>query len=181
MSQDARFRCAIGGARCQVRFSCGRRLRSHGLGRAEPQGRRLGCAMNPGFGQLDAVRVRAPTRLPHPHAGLICVRLGSTRRQPCRSLLESPVRHRSALSDSLLFRIRCAPRSNVATLCDRQCCRFLALTLGFGTEASLFQRAGISTVVCGPGFADQAHQADAFFSLAQRAHCERLRQGLASA
>lgn len=44
--------------------------------------------------------------------------------------------------------------------------------VGFGTEAGLFQRAGIPTVVCGPGHIDQAHQADEFVSLDQLAACE---------
>jgi acetylornithine deacetylase len=44
--------------------------------------------------------------------------------------------------------------------------------VGFGTEAGLFQRAGIPTVVCGPGYIDQAHQADEFVSLQQLAACE---------
>ncbi len=44
--------------------------------------------------------------------------------------------------------------------------------VGFGTEAGLFQRAGIATVVCGPGFIDQAHQADEYVSLDQLAACE---------
>ena len=35
----------------------------------------------------------------------------------------------------------------------------------FGTEAGLFQRAGIPTVVCGPGHIAQAHQADEYVSL----------------
>ena len=52
--------------------------------------------------------------------------------------------------------------------------------VGFGTEAGLFQRAGISSVVCGPGSIDQAHQADEFVSLAQLAHCEGFLQALAS-
>jgi acetylornithine deacetylase len=44
--------------------------------------------------------------------------------------------------------------------------------VGFGTEAGLFQRAGIPTVVCGPGSINQAHQADEFVSLDQLAACE---------
>jgi acetylornithine deacetylase len=44
--------------------------------------------------------------------------------------------------------------------------------VGFGTEAGLFQRAGIPTVVCGPGHIDQAHQADEYVSLDQLAACE---------
>jgi acetylornithine deacetylase len=45
--------------------------------------------------------------------------------------------------------------------------------VAFGTEAGLFQQAGISTVVCGPGSIAQAHQADEYVSLEQLAACER--------
>ncbi len=45
--------------------------------------------------------------------------------------------------------------------------------VAFGTEAGLFQQAGISSVVCGPGSIEQAHQADEYVSLAQLAACER--------
>jgi acetylornithine deacetylase len=45
--------------------------------------------------------------------------------------------------------------------------------VAFGTEAGLFQRAGIATVICGPGSINQAHQADEYVSLAQLAQCER--------
>jgi len=44
--------------------------------------------------------------------------------------------------------------------------------VAFGTEAGLFQQAGIATVVCGPGHIAQAHQADEFVSLEQLARCE---------
>ena len=50
--------------------------------------------------------------------------------------------------------------------------------VGFGTEAGLFQRAGISTVVCGPGDIAQAHQPDEFVSLEQLARCEAMLRGL---
>ena len=50
--------------------------------------------------------------------------------------------------------------------------------VAFGTEAGLFQRAGISTVVCGPGHIAQAHQADEYVTLAQLAACERYLQSL---
>ncbi len=53
--------------------------------------------------------------------------------------------------------------------------------VAFGTEAGLFQRAGISTVVCGPGSINQAHQADEFVSLEQLARCQAFLQGLAQA
>ena len=45
--------------------------------------------------------------------------------------------------------------------------------VAFGTEAGLFQRAGIPTVICGPGSINQAHQADEYVSLEQLAACER--------
>ncbi len=38
-------------------------------------------------------------------------------------------------------------------------------TAPFGTEAGHFQRAGIPTIVCGPGSIDQAHQPDEFITL----------------
>ncbi len=50
--------------------------------------------------------------------------------------------------------------------------------VAFGTEAGLFQRAGMSTVVCGPGSIHQAHQADEFVSLAQLAKAEEFLRGL---
>jgi acetylornithine deacetylase len=53
--------------------------------------------------------------------------------------------------------------------------------VAFGTEAGLFQRAGMSTVVCGPGSINQAHQADEFVSLDQLARCQDFLQGLAQA
>ena len=52
--------------------------------------------------------------------------------------------------------------------------------VAFGTEAGLFQQAGIATVVCGPGFIAQAHQADEFVSLAQLAACEAFLDRLAT-
>jgi acetylornithine deacetylase len=52
--------------------------------------------------------------------------------------------------------------------------------VAFGTEAGLFQRAGIATVVCGPGFIAQAHQADEFVSFEQLAACETFLRGLAT-
>ncbi len=42
----------------------------------------------------------------------------------------------------------------------------------FGTEGGLFQRAGWSTVVCGPGRIEQAHKPDEFVERSQLAECE---------
>ena len=43
--------------------------------------------------------------------------------------------------------------------------------VSYGTEAGLFQEAGIPAVVCGPGSIDQAHKADEFVALDQLDAC----------
>ncbi|NDL63345.1 acetylornithine deacetylase [Acerihabitans arboris] len=45
-------------------------------------------------------------------------------------------------------------------------------SLSFGTEAGLFQQAGIPTVVCGPGSIIQAHKADEYVTVEQLALCQ---------
>jgi acetylornithine deacetylase len=45
--------------------------------------------------------------------------------------------------------------------------------VAYGTEAGLFARAGIPSIVCGPGHIDQAHRPNEFVSLEQLAICER--------
>jgi acetylornithine deacetylase len=40
-------------------------------------------------------------------------------------------------------------------------------TVSFATEAGQFQRAGIPTIVCGPGSIDQAHQPDEYIEMAE--------------
>jgi acetylornithine deacetylase len=44
--------------------------------------------------------------------------------------------------------------------------------VSFGTEAGLFQQAGIPTVVCGPGSIEQAHKPNEWVALQQIAQCE---------
>jgi acetylornithine deacetylase len=44
--------------------------------------------------------------------------------------------------------------------------------VAYGTEAGLFSRAGIPSVVCGPGDIQQAHKANEFVSLDQLSACE---------
>ena len=52
--------------------------------------------------------------------------------------------------------------------------------VSYGTEGSQFQRAGISTVICGPGSIEQAHRPNEFVSLGQIAHSEAFLRGLMS-
>ena len=44
--------------------------------------------------------------------------------------------------------------------------------VAYGTEAGLFQAAGIPTVVCGPGSIDQAHKPDEFIAADQLVACD---------
>ncbi|HLB80290.1 MAG TPA: M20/M25/M40 family metallo-hydrolase, partial [Dongiaceae bacterium] len=46
-----------------------------------------------------------------------------------------------------------------------------AIGVAFGTEAGLFQQAGIPAVVCGPGSIEQAHQPNEFIALDQVEAC----------
>jgi acetylornithine deacetylase len=54
----------------------------------------------------------------------------------------------------------------------------LPTKVGFGTEAGLFDAAGISTVICGPGSIAQAHKPNEFVTLEQLSLCERFIQAL---
>ncbi len=52
--------------------------------------------------------------------------------------------------------------------------------VGFATEASIFMRAGIPTVVLGPGSIEQAHKPDEYLSYEQAAACEAMFERLAA-
>jgi acetylornithine deacetylase len=52
--------------------------------------------------------------------------------------------------------------------------------VSFGTEGGLFQAAGFSVVVCGPGSIDQAHQPNEFVALEQVSACEDFIRALAA-
>jgi acetylornithine deacetylase len=45
--------------------------------------------------------------------------------------------------------------------------------VSYGTEAGLFQKMGVPTVICGPGDIAQAHRPNEFVTLEQLAKCER--------
>jgi acetylornithine deacetylase len=50
--------------------------------------------------------------------------------------------------------------------------------VSYGTEAGLFQQAGIPTVICGPGSIEQAHTPNEYIALEQLAQCETFMQRL---
>lgn len=45
--------------------------------------------------------------------------------------------------------------------------------VAYGTEAGLFQKAGVPAVICGPGNIEQAHRPDEYVALDQIAQCEK--------
>ena len=49
----------------------------------------------------------------------------------------------------------------------------------FGTEGAQFQRAGIPTVICGPGSIEQAHKPNEFVTMDQVVQCEAFMRRLA--
>jgi acetylornithine deacetylase len=55
------------------------------------------------------------------------------------------------------------------------------LAASFGAEAGQFQQAGFSTVMCGPGSIDQAHQPDEFIEIGQIEQCMRFMDKLFAA
>jgi acetylornithine deacetylase len=46
-----------------------------------------------------------------------------------------------------------------------------ANAVSYATEAGQFQRAGLPTIVCGPGSIDQAHKPDEFLEISQVEAC----------
>jgi acetylornithine deacetylase len=52
-------------------------------------------------------------------------------------------------------------------------------TVSFGTEAGIYARAGIPTVVCGPGDIGRAHKADEWIALEELAQAGRMMERLA--
>jgi acetylornithine deacetylase len=70
------------------------------------------------------------------------------------------------------------PGSQAESLALKLAGRNATISVSFATEAGHFQAAGIPTVVCGPGFIDQAHQVDEYIDLSQLAAGEAFMQRL---
>jgi len=60
---------------------------------------------------------------------------------------------------------------DIKKLCSKALGESKFSSLAFGTEAGLFQQAGIPTVVCGPGSINQAHKADEYVTEQQLQAC----------
>jgi len=70
------------------------------------------------------------------------------------------------------------PGSAAAQLCHALTGRNDTTVVSYGAEAGQFQEAGYSTVMCGPGSIDQAHQANEFIDVEQVTACERFLRDL---
>jgi acetylornithine deacetylase len=77
------------------------------------------------------------------------------------------------------------PGSAAETLAMKLARANRTMAVSYATEAGHFQRAGIASVVCGPGSIDQAHKPDEYIEIAQIEACigfmQRLAQELSSA
>jgi acetylornithine deacetylase len=70
------------------------------------------------------------------------------------------------------------PDSPAETLCVRLLGNNATDSVPFGSEAGLFQGAGLSTVICGPGEIAQAHRPDEFIETSQIEACEQFMRRL---
>lgn len=64
-----------------------------------------------------------------------------------------------------------APGSAAAVAALRLTRSNRTIAVSYATEAGHFQRAGLPTVVCGPGSIDQAHKPDEFVAVSQIEAC----------
>ncbi|QGM99448.1 acetylornithine deacetylase [Methylocystis parvus] len=71
------------------------------------------------------------------------------------------------------------PGSAAETLALRLARRNNTIAVPYATEAGHFQRAGVPTVVCGPGRIDQAHQPDEYVDVSELAACVEFMRALA--
>ncbi|WP_111745936.1 acetylornithine deacetylase [Salinisphaera orenii] len=67
--------------------------------------------------------------------------------------------------------------SPLVTACETQCGREAA-AVDFGTEGAFYNRAGMASVILGPGSINQAHQPNEYLALAQITPMQRILHGL---
>ena len=74
--------------------------------------------------------------------------------------------------------LRPESESPAESLCVRLLGNNATYSVPFGSEAGLFQCAGLSTVICGPGEIAQAHRPDEFIETSQIEACEQFMRRL---
>ena len=82
----------------------------------------------------------------------------------CRATLEI---------DSNTYGLRKETEGEAATLCRRYSGDNSENVVSYGTDGGVFQAAGFSVAICGPGSIDQAHKPDEFIEISQIEACEK--------
>ncbi|RVU35244.1 acetylornithine deacetylase [Hwanghaeella grinnelliae] len=72
-----------------------------------------------------------------------------------------------------------AKESDLAALLADLTGKEVRAAVSYGTEAGLFQAAGIDAVICGPGEIDRAHRPNEYVEIAELADCQRMIEELA--
>ncbi len=82
----------------------------------------------------------------------------------CKAILEL---------DCDTYGLRKEPEGVAATLCRRYSGDNSENVVSYGTDGGVFQGAGFSVAICGPGSIDQAHKPDEFIEISQIEACEK--------
>ncbi len=75
--------------------------------------------------------------------------------------------------DSDTYGLRKEAEGEAATLCRRYSGDNSENVVSYGTDGGVFQAAGFSVAICGPGSIDQAHKPDEFIEISQIEACEK--------
>jgi acetylornithine deacetylase len=75
--------------------------------------------------------------------------------------------------------LQAAEQAAITQLVRALCADHATRKVAYGTEAGLFQQAGIPTVVCGPGHIEQAHKPNEYVAIAQLEACSQFLRRLA--
>jgi len=75
--------------------------------------------------------------------------------------------------DNNTFELRKEHEGEAATLCRRYSGDNSENVVSYGTDGGVFQKAGFSVAICGPGSIDQAHKPDEFIEISQIEACEK--------
>jgi acetylornithine deacetylase len=111
--------------------------------------------------------------LPHASPGCLYQEIRAYAEALAREMqaVDAQVRHRPGMGESDR---RGSPRPRPTPSCNGPCsCREPTVgKVSYGTEAGLFQKMGVPTVICGPGDIAEAHRPNEFVALEQLAQCE---------
>lgn len=75
--------------------------------------------------------------------------------------------------DADVYWLRKEPNGMAATLCRRYSGDNSENVVSYGTDGGVFQPAGFSVAICGPGSIDQAHKPDEFIEISEIKACEK--------